>query len=517
MVARPHRRSNGVMTAPAPRGRAAFAGLAGAGSALAAGHLVAGLAGMPTSSPLVAVGNSAIDLAPTPLKEFAVRTFGTADKIVLLTGMAVIIAALAVVAGLISRRSRLPGSVLIGAFGVLGAVAVAARPDFTTPALVAPVMALIAGLVVFALLMARGRSAVDGETSEDRRRFLTTSAAVVVGAGVAGAAGTALGRGAGADTSRRLVGARIPGVTAPPPGADFAVSGTPTFLTTNRDFYRIDTALTVPQLRVEDWRLRLHGMVEREMVLTFDDLVRRPLITRSITLARVSNPVGGPYISTAEFHGVRVRDLLLEAGVRPGAQQLFTTSADGFDTGTPLDVLLEPDRDALLAVGMNGEPLPAEHGFPVRMVVPGLYGYVSATKWLVDAEVTTFDRQHYWEKRGWAKQGPIKTQSRIDRPRRRDSLPAGPVTAAGIAWAQHTGIDRVEVRVDGGPWRTAELATDVSRDTWRMWRVTFHLGPGEHTVQCRATDRAGHTQPEQRRPVLPDGATGWHSVTFTCA
>ncbi|QUH03173.1 molybdopterin-dependent oxidoreductase [Saccharopolyspora erythraea] len=505
------------MTAPVPRSRAAFAGVAGAGSALAAGHLVAGLDGLPTSSPMVAVGNSAIDLAPTPVKEFAVRAFGTADKVVLLTGMSVVIAVLAVVAGLISRRSRWPGSVLIGAFGVLGMVAVAARPDFTAPALAAPVVSLIVGVVVFGLLIARGGQAVDGEPSQDRRRFLTTSAAVVAGAGVAGAAGTLLGQGGGTDTSRRLVGARIPGVAAPPPGADFAVSGTPSFLTPNPNFYRIDTALTVPQLRVEDWQLRLHGMVDRELVLSFDDLLRRPLVTRPITLACVSNEVGGPYISTAEFHGVRVRDLLLEAGVRPGAQQLFTTSADGFDTGTPLDVLLEPDRDALLAVGMNGEPLPAEHGFPVRMVVPGLYGYVSATKWLVDAEVTTFDRQHYWEKRGWAKQGPIKTQSRIDRPRNRDSLPAGPVTMAGIAWAQHTGIDRVEVRVDGGPWRTAELATDVSRDTWRMWRTTFHLKPGEHTVECRATDRAGHTQTEQRRPVIPDGATGWHSVTFSCA
>ncbi|GAA2795358.1 molybdopterin-dependent oxidoreductase [Saccharopolyspora taberi] len=465
---------------------------------------------------MLAVGNTAIDLTPAPVKDFAIRIFGTADKSALLIGMALVIGALAVAGGLLSRRAPWPGVILIGAFGLLGIAAVAVRPDFAPAALLAPLAAPVTGIWAF-LTLHRAVSADEAGTRPDRRRFLTTSVSLAASAGVAGAVGAFAGSGTGADESRRLAGARIPPVTPPPPGADFTGSGGVPFLTPNRNFYRIDTALSVPQLRAEDWRLRLHGMVDRELDLGYEDLLRRGLIIRTITLACVSNEVGGDLISTAEFHGVPVRDLLLEAGVRPGAQQLFTTSADGFDTGTPLDVLLEADRDAMLAVGMNGEPLPFEHGFPVRMVVPGLYGYVSATKWLVDAEVTTFDRRHYWEKRGWAKQAPVKTQSRIDRPRPRSSVPAGPVTVAGVAWAQHTGIDRVEVRVDGGPWREAELATDVGRDTWRMWRVTFHLPPGQHVVECRATDRAGRTQTGNRQPVLPDGATGWHSVVFGCA
>ncbi|MGP4017618.1 molybdopterin-dependent oxidoreductase [Saccharopolyspora sp. 5N708] len=509
-----------MTSVPVPRLRAAVVGLLATAAALGAGQLAAGLAAARTS-PFVAVGNAAIDLTPGPVKEFAIALFGTADKTALLTGMGIVIAALAVAAGLLSRWHWWPGAAVIGVFGLVGVIATVSRPG---GGLVAPLTSLVVGVVVFrwlhhvAGMAAIGPGTSTVEVDADRRRFLVTSTLVVLGAGAAGIAGGFLQRGAGVTASQAAVAARIPKVPPLPipPGADFVASGTPTFLTANRDFYRIDTALVVPQLRAEDWRLRLHGMVRRELVLTFDDLIQRGLQNRLITLTCVSNEVGGDLISTAEFVGVPVRDLLLEAGVLPGAQQLFTTSVDSYTAGTPLDVLLEPDRGALLAVGMNGEPLPAEHGFPVRMVVPGLYGYVSATKWLVDAEVTTFDRAPYWEQRGWAQQAPIKTESRIDRPRAQASVPAGPVTVAGIAWAQHTGIDRVEVRADGGPWQPAELATDVSRDTWRMWRATIDLPPGEHVVECRATDRTGQPQTPQRQPVVPDGATGWHSVGFSC-
>jgi hypothetical protein len=232
----------------------------------------------------------------------------------------------------------------------------------------------------------------------------------------------------------------------------------------------------------------------------------------------VSNPVGGDLISTANFIGVELRDILLEAGIQPGAEQLFSTSIDGWTAGTPVDVVLEPDRGALLAIGMNGEPLPPEHGFPVRMVVPGLYGFVSATKWITDMEVTTFGAaQAYWLQRGWSQRAPIKTQTRIDFPRGFGSVPAGRVTVAGIAWAQHTGVDRVEVRMDGGPWQQAELSTEVSADTWRMWTAEFQLAPGSHTVQTRATDRRGVVQTETRADPVPDGATGWPAVIFTAA
>ncbi|MFC7339955.1 molybdopterin-dependent oxidoreductase [Saccharopolyspora griseoalba] len=502
------------------RVRSAAIGLLSAAAALAAGHLAAAL-GDPRTSPPVAVGGAVIDLAPSWLKDFAVAVFGQADKLALIIGMLLVIAALAVVAGLLSQRRWWPGALVIAAFGIAGIVAAAARPDGgIAPALVS----LVIGVGAFALLWFAGRGGGE-ETSLPpasdgwaRRRFLVTSGLVLAGSGVAAAGGSALSRVSGVAASRSGVAERLPRLSRPaiPAGADFAASGTPRFLTSNRDFYRIDTALVVPRLRAEDWRLRLHGMVDRELDLSFDELLARRAQSRTITLTCVSNPVGGDLISTADFAGVPVRDLLLEAGIRAGAQQLLTRSSDGYTAGTPLDVLLEPDRGALLAFEMNGEPLPPEHGFPVRMVVPGLYGYVSATKWLVSGEVTTFDRQHYWEQRGWARYAPIKTQSRIDRPRPNSSVPAGAVTVAGIAWAQHTGIRAVEVSVDDGPWQAAELATDVSRDTWRMWRARLDLPPGDHRVRCRAIDRTGTPQTAATQGTVPDGATGLHAVPFRC-
>jgi hypothetical protein len=337
-------------------------------------------------------------------------------------------------------------------------------------------------------------------------------------AGLAGLGGQLLGSRVDVQASRRAVGSIAPAAAAPsiPAGADFAGDGTPTFLTDNAEFYRVDTALVVPRLRAEDWSMRVHGMVDRELTLRYDDLRNRRLVEQTVTLCCVSNEVGGPYISTATFVGVPLRDVLNEAGVRSGADQLASRSVDGWTCGTPTEVVLEPDRGALLALAMNGEPLPAEHGFPVRMVVPGLYGYVSATKWLADLELTTFDAfDPYWARRGWAKLAPIKTMSRIDRPAGFQRVPAGKVVVAGIAWAQHLGVEAVEVRVDRGPWRQATLATEVNLDTWRMWRTELDLATGGHTVEARATDRSGYTQTEQRAEPVPDGATGWHSVFFT--
>jgi DMSO/TMAO reductase YedYZ molybdopterin-dependent catalytic subunit len=274
--------------------------------------------------------------------------------------------------------------------------------------------------------------------------------------------------------------------------------------------------VSVPQVRAEDWLLRVHGMVNETRTFTFNDIRGRPLVERTITMTCVSNEVGGPYVSTANFVGVPLRDLLDEAGVRPGADQLFSSSVDGWTAGTPVDAVLDRNRGALLAIGMNGEPLPTEHGFPARMVVPGLYGFVSATKWVVDMELTTFDtKESYWRRRGWAARAPIRTQSRIDVPRGFATVPAGKVTIAGIAWAQTIGISNVEVRLDGGRWQRAELATEVNSQTWRMWRLQVELAPGHHKAEVRATDRTGRTQPRERVPPIPAGATGWHSTDFT--
>jgi DMSO/TMAO reductase YedYZ molybdopterin-dependent catalytic subunit len=520
----------------------ALIGLLALAAALAAGHLVAGLLD-PNASPYLAVGDSAIDLTPPWLKSFAVNAFGTNDKLVLLLGMAVVLIGLGALAGVLSRRRSWPGSAMIVLFGAVGVAAVLNRPDVGQLAVAAPVVALGAGFVTFAglhrmaLAHARAVALTDADEGADtdegtgtgtdagtgtegtaRRRFLLGTAGAAVGAAAAGGIGQLLAGRVDVQASRAAVGAVGPATPASaiPAGADFVPDGTPAFLTRNDDFYRIDTALTVPRLRAETWTLAIHGMVANPITLNFQQLRDRGLVEKTITLCCVSNEVGGPYISTASFTGVPLRDLIMQAGPQPGADQLLSTSTDGFTASTPLDVVLEPDRGALLAIGMNGEPLPEEHGFPVRMVVPGLYGYVSATKWLADIEVTTFaEKQAYWTTRSYSDHAPIKTESRIDAPNGFDKVPAGTVTVAGVAWAQHRGIDKVEVRVDGGAWQQADLATEVSIDTWRMWRARLRLDPGGHTVECRATDRNGYTQTHDRVGAVPDGATGWHSVFFT--
>ena len=504
-----------------PLPTAALAGVLALAAALAAGHLIAAFIGL-NASPYLAVGNSAIDLTPLPLKNFAVETFGIYDKPVLLGGMAVVMVLIAALAGVLSRRKPLPGQVIIGLFGAIGIVAVYNRPDLGQISLLAPVLSLVTGVLVFTwlhriLVLSRFTEpepeAVDGSS---RRKFLLTGVGVAVGAGVAGLAGQAIGSSKDAGSSRAAVGKLVPARTAPviPADADFAKLGTPTFITPSYDFYRIDTALVVPQVRTEDWSLRIHGMVDREVKFSYSDIHSRPLVERTITLTCVSNPVGGPYISNATWIGVDLADLLNEAGIKPGAEQLFSSSVDGWTSGTPVSAAMDPQRGAMLAIGMNGEPLPLAHGFPARMVVPGLYGYVSATKWVTDIEITTWQaRQAYWLQRGWGEKGPIKTESRIDTPKGSSTVPAGKVTVSGISWAQHTGIDKVEVRLDQGAWQPAELSAEVSNDTWRMWWIDFDLPKGEHQVSARATDKSGYTQTDRLADVVPDGATGWHTIT----
>lgn len=497
---------------------AALIGVLAVAVALAVGHLVAGVVG-PSASPFLAVGNTAIDLTPLQLKDFAVRTFGTYDKLVLLGGMALVLLGAAVVAGVLSRRSSLPGSILAGALGLLGVAAVLARPDSGQLSVLAPIASLVAGIAVFRWLHRAALSVREVPQEGGRRKLLIALGATAVGAGVAGVLGQFLGNRIDVEGSRAAVGAIKPSKPAPeiPVGADFSGQGTPSFITPNGDFYRVDTALSVPRLRAEDWSLRIHGMVDKELTLSYEDLRSRELVERTITMTCVSNEVGGPYVSTSNFTGVLLRDVLMEAGVKPGADQLFGTSSDGWTAGTPVDVVMEAERGALLALGMNGEPLPVEHGFPVRMVVPGLYGYISATKWLVDLELTTFDaKQSYWIDRGWGRLGPIKPMSRIDTPKGLSRLTGGgKTTVSGVAWAQPKGVAKVEVRVDGGAWQDATLSADVNDSSWRMWKVELDLPAGGHQVECRATDKSGFVQPQARVAPIPDGATGWHSAFFT--
>jgi DMSO/TMAO reductase YedYZ molybdopterin-dependent catalytic subunit len=319
----------------------------------------------------------------------------------------------------------------------------------------------------------------------------------------------------GIEASRAAIRLPAPAspVVTPSAGVEVGVPGVVPFRVSNADFYRIDTALVSPRVDSGSWRLRVHGLVDREVTVDYAGLLASRLVERDVTLACVSNEIGGDLIGNARWLGLPIAELLRRAGPRPEADMVLSASADGWTASTPLAVLLD-GRDALLAVGMNGEPLPIEHGFPVRMVVPGLYGYVSATKWVVDLEVTRFDRATaYWTTRGWSDRGPVKTQSRIDVPQDGAQVRTGRVALAGVAWAQHRGITRVEVRVDDGPWLAARLAAVPSADTWRQWVLPWDAVPGRHRVQVRATDGTGAVQTERQTPPEPDGATGLHTIT----
>ncbi|TGZ09231.1 molybdopterin-dependent oxidoreductase, partial [Streptomyces rhizosphaericola] len=369
------------------------------------------------------------------------------------------------------------------------------------------------------------RAHPQGEEGWDRRGFLVAAAAAAAASTAAGALGRTLNSRNAQDAIASRDAVRLPAPASPakpiPAGAQLRVPGLSPFTTPNDRFYRVDTALVVPKVDANTWRLRLHGLgVRKELEFTYRELLERPLIEREITLCCVSNEVGGPYIGNARWIGVRLADLLKEAGVKPPsrggkADQIIARSVDGMTLGTPVEDVMD-GRDAMLVVGMNGEPLPFTHGFPVRMLVPGLYGYVSACKWIEDIELTTFaDFDAYWVKRKWARKAPIKTQSRIDTPKPFGRPEAGTVMVAGVAWAQHRGIEKVEIRVDDGPWRPAQLAEQTTIDTWRQWSYPWRATPGGHTLTVRATDGTGETQTERRTGTVPDGASGWHSVVVT--
>ncbi|MEU4269980.1 molybdopterin-dependent oxidoreductase [Streptomyces sp. NPDC026092] len=509
---------------------AVVAGVLSGYVALAVADVLAGLI-RHEAGPVTAVGDAVVDRTPAAVEQWAIRTFGESDKAVLLLGIVLVLGLIAAALGLLALRHRTAGAVGVLGFGVVGALAAVTRPDSDSaldalPSLVGAVAgALLLYVLIGRLLASDADEPAQAAARADRRGFLIVAA----GAGVVATAAAALGRaagpssGEGSTASRRALRLPRPVSAAPavPPGAQLDVPGISPFVTPNKDFYRVDTALVVPKVDADGWRLRVHGMgVTRELSLNLRELMAREVIERDITLACVSNEVGGPYVGNARWLGVRLADLLRQAGVRPPseggpADQLVARSVDGMTLGTPVETVMD-GRDSLLAFGMNGEPLPFDHGFPVRMLVPGLYGYVSACKWIESLELTTFDAYDaYWVPRGWAAQAPVKTQSRIDTPRDLARPAAGTVMIAGVAWAQHRGISRVEVRVDDGPWQEARLGAEDSQDTWRQWVHPWQAAPGRHTLTVRATDGTGATQPERRTDTMPDGAAGWHSVVVT--
>ncbi|GAB4098809.1 hypothetical protein GCM10028789_09720 [Sinomonas halotolerans] len=497
-----------------------MAGAAAAAAGVLAGELGAGLVS-PSLSPVSAVGGAVVDLAPSAAKDWAIAAFGTADKLFLVSVIAAAVVALGAVAGLLELRRRGAGAWLAAGIGAVGLAAVATRAQ-ATPA--AWLCALAAGAVAAGLvrwLVARLRPAAPpavAASALDRRRFFRALAGTA-GAIALGGALTAVVRGASLAVTAARDALRLPVPADPAPpvpsAAELRVSGITPLVTPNRDFYRIDTALVVPSVDPGRWRLTVTGKVEEPVTLTWDELLAAPLVERHITLACVSNPVGGDLVGNARWLGWPVRELLARSRPKDGADMVLSRSVDGFTAGTPLEVLTDEGTDALLAVGMNGEPLPPEHGFPVRLVVPGLYGYVSATKWVTELRVTSFaEEKAYWSTRGWSERGPVKTASRIDVPRRGARVPAGVLAVGGVAWAQHRGISAVQVRADDGEWQPARLGTGISRDTWYQWAAEVTLAPGTHRLSVRAVDGTGEVQTGQAAPPAPDGATGHHTITI---
>ncbi len=482
----------------------------------------------PVSSPVVAVGSVAVDATPEWLKNFAIRSFGQHDKTVLLGVVAAAVFLLCATAGIVAQRRPRAGVAVVALLAVAAGAAAVTRPDSALVDVLPSLAALGVGALLLPHLARGSRQAsrqATGEPSWDdfveapetsRRRFVLLAGAT---AGLAVATGS-LGRLVGSrrrDVTASRASVQLPPAVSPAPAlpAQLQVEGLTPFRTREADFYRVDTALVVPRVAAETWRLRIHGEVDNAFELTFAELTSRPLMERDVTLTCVSNEVGGQLAGNARWLGASLADVLREARPREGADMVLSTSADGFTASTPLAAILD-GRDAMLAIAMNGSPLPVRHGFPVRMVIPGLYGYVSATKWVVDLEIMRFgNQQAYWSERGWAEQAPIKTAARIDVPASSARVAAGTVAVAGVAWAQHRGISAVDIRIDGGPWLPARLADVPSTDTWRQWVVQWDAVTGDHTIECRATDGIGAVQTGERHDTVPDGATGWHSTTVT--
>ncbi|MFF9563058.1 molybdopterin-dependent oxidoreductase [Leifsonia sp. NPDC014704] len=501
--------------------RPAGAGVASVVAGVGAAELVSAFV-VQNGSPILTVGALLIDLAPPWLKEAVIGLFGTGDKAFLIVSLAVVVVVGAGIAGWLERVRPPLGRILIGLGGAVGVLAAVTRSGNSIVDALPSVLAAGVAILLLGWLMrmlrdtAPTRVAPNGRVS--RRRFVGSTAVTAAGGALALIVGQVVAGGfRAASATRAAIRLPKPAETAPPipAGASFDIPGLSPIVTPNADFYRIDTALQIPGIDPNDWRLRITGMVENEVELTFAQLLALPLEESTTTLTCVSNEVGGDLIGNATWLGYPIRHLLSRAKPSADADMVLSTSQDGWTASTPIETLTD-ERNAILAVGMNGQPLPLEHGYPVRMVVPGLYGYVSATKWVVSMEVTRFD-QHtaYWTDRGWSERGPVKLSSRIDVPASGRQVKAGTVAVAGVAWSQHVGVSAVQVKVDDGPWQQATLADAISADTWRQWRFAWEATPGAHTLRVRATDAKGKVQTAAVQDVVPDGATGLHSVRVT--
>jgi len=504
------------------------AGIAGAVSGavfVAAAELTAFLVAR-ESSPFLAAGSFVIDVVPQWAKELAIELFGANDKLVLLLTLGAAVLVAAVVAGALEYWRRWVGATLLILAGAVALVLTTTRAEASFLSFLPSLIGTVAGVVFLKISIGALRRWQHPDPSmatgarTDRRRFLILTGVGAVAAIVAGT-GARIGSMASSSVVAVRKALRLPAPVSTvtvPAGAELSIPGLSPLFTPNADFYRVDTALTVPSINPGDWKLIIDGMVGKRTELTFDQLLGMRLREYAVTLTCVSNQVGGDLVGNARWLGVPVREVLALAAPGRGADMVLSRSIDGFTASTPLDALTDPNRDAILAVAMNGEPLPLEHGFPVRMVVPGLYGYVSATKWLTGMTVTTFAKDEaYWTPRGYSPQAPIKLSSRIDTPRIDKAIPVGPAKIAGVAWAQTVGVERVEVQIDGGQWQSATLARAINDDTWVQWSLDWNATSGSHTLAVRAKDRDGKLQEQQRTPIAPNGSTGWQSTVIRVA
>lgn len=507
---------------------------------MAGGHLIAALL-TPSSSPVLAVGSTVIDLTPTPLKDYAIREFGTNDKAVLVGSVVAVTLLLAAIAGMLAKRWFAAGAGLLVALVALAGAAALTRPLATASHLVPSLVAAVIGLATLTLLVrppgvialfsrngARRGTHVDvapRESDSDtadanseqngqrasRRVVLITSGLVAVASATMGWAGEKV-----IAYRTRIGNVNLPPAAKPipplPEGLEKRFSGISNFQTATDNFYRVDTNLTIPVVPVDDWKLTVDGDVENSFSLTFDELAAMPLIERDITMTCVSNDVGGRYVGAARWLGVPMKDLLEKAGVGKGADQIFSTAVDGFTISTPLALALD-GRDAMVAIGMNGGPLPAEHGFPARLITPGIYGFVGATKWLSKLTLTTYaEKAAYWTKKDWATDAPIKIAARIDTPKPLANINKGKTVIGGVAWAQTRGIDKVEVRIDGGKWQEAKLGPDAGLDYWRQWYLPWDATSGSHMLAVRAVSLDGEVQTAARMSPFPEGSSGIQEI-----
>lgn len=520
---------------------AALAGVIGGGVFLATAELFALLFAR-AASPILAVGGFVIDIVPQPFKEFAIATFGEYDKIALLAGLGLAVFIASAIAGILQLVRPPLGVIALVIAGVLSTAAIVTRAAVTPLAFLPPVLGTVAGSFVLVLLCRRLRGwrasvvATPGEENDDtvsadaaetgadldaaeparpgidRRRFFVLAALAGASALVVGITARTVSMAVSSvEAIRSALKLPSPRTTvAVPDGAELDIPGLSKLFTPNKDFYRVDTALTVPSIDPDTWRLVIDGMVDQRVEMSFQDILDMGLDEYAITLTCVSNEVGGELVGNAKWLGVPLRDVLKKAGVKSGADMVLSRSVDGYTASTPLSALTDDDLDAILAVGMNGEPLPLEHGFPVRMVVPGLYGYVSATKWLTELKVTTFAQDEaYWTPRGYSAEAPIKFASRVDTPKIGEAVAAGKIPIAGVAWAQSVGIERVEVSIDDGDWVQATLSAPINDDTWVQWFMEWDATPGTHYVAVRAVNKNGDLQIQERAPIAPNGSSGW--------